>query len=146
MTNRSRSKAPKRCVHGHHYTEENTYYSLRDGGRSCKECRRIRRRNYVCSDPMREKQRSRIKNLRKYGLTLDDYNELLESQGGGCAICGKHGVRAESYWSEERLLAVDHNHVTGRVRGLLCDSCNRGMGLLKDSEQILARAAKYLTQ
>jgi hypothetical protein len=74
-----------------------------------------------------------------FGITLADYDAMLERQGGGCAICGcrrsKNGKR----------LAVDHCHVTGDVRGLLCDNCNRGLGYFGDNSERLTKAAEYLT-
>lgn len=73
----------------------------------------------------------------KYGISLNDYNEILERQGFTCAIC-------QVLYSPKYKLDVDHNHVTGKVRGLLCRSCNLAIGQLKDSPIILSRAAAYL--
>lgn len=74
----------------------------------------------------------------KYGITIEQYDELLEKQSGCCAVCKKS---AESF---KRRLAVDHNHVTGEVRGLLCTYCNhRIIGRHKTSDLFHA-AAKYL--
>jgi hypothetical protein len=75
--------------------------------------------------------------LRKYGLTPENFELLLNRQGGVCAICGTPP-------SQKKRLAVDHNHKTGAVRGLLCDSCNHAIGEMKDSPSLLRRAAKYL--
>lgn len=74
----------------------------------------------------------------RYGLTLSEYNTLLEAQGDRCAICGK--------MPEEngRRLSVDHNHKTGQIRGLLCQNCNRGLGSFKDNPEITASATDYL--
>lgn len=72
---------------------------------------------------------------RKYGITVQDYNHMLELQGGVCAICG--GTNFKTF-------AVDHNHVTGRVRGLLCDNCNRGLGILGDSIKSIQIVLQYL--
>jgi len=60
---------------------------------------------------------------RRYGITLEKYNELLKKQNGGCAICGAK--------PKTRSLNVDHNHITKQVRGLLCHLCNRALGQLK---------------
>lgn len=73
---------------------------------------------------------------RKYGITLEQYNVMLEKQDGVCAICG--GI------TEGKHLAVDHDHVTGQLRGLLCDMCNRGIGLLGDSIDRVGAALDYL--
>lgn len=73
--------------------------------------------------------------VRKYGVTLARYQELFDAQGGKCAICGK---------VQSRALDVDHCHKTGRVRGLLCTSCNRMIGHAGDNAANLRRAAEYL--
>lgn len=81
----------------------------------------------------------RVCNLRnKYGITEADYDLTLDRQGGGCAICGRREC------ATKKALAVDHDHVTGKVRGILCGSCNRALGLMKDSPDLLAKAAEYL--
>lgn len=78
-----------------------------------------------------------IKN--SYGITQEEYLQLVESQGGGCAICGAEKSK------DGRRLAVDHCHETGVVRGALCDLCNRGLGFFQDSTEKLARAIQYLS-
>lgn len=75
----------------------------------------------------------------KYGITEDDYERMMLEQDGKCAICNR--TEPTGRWKR---LAVDHCHKTGKVRGLLCDKCNRGMGLLEDSAQLLRNAANYL--
>ena len=76
--------------------------------------------------------------MRKYGISLEDYNQMFSMQQGCCAICGVHQSE------QEHRLHVDHDHATGRVRGLLCNNCNRGIGHLKDSPDILHSAIAYL--
>ena len=73
---------------------------------------------------------------RKYGITLKEYSKLLIAQNGTCAICG-HPPNGKH-------LAVDHDHITGKVRGLLCDSCNPMLGYARDDRKILASAIDYL--
>ncbi len=88
------------------------------------------------NDPLfKEKAKLQMKsnNLKKYGLTLGDHAVLVNQQQGKCKICKK-----------DALLAVDHCHTTGKVRGLLCYSCNRGIGLLGDNVTIIANALSYL--
>ena len=70
---------------------------------------------------------------RRYGLTREQWEAMLVAQGGLCAICGGPPP-----------LDVDHSHETGKVRGLLCRSCNRGLGMLKDNAEICAKAAAYV--
>lgn len=87
---------------------------------------------------------------RQYGITLNDYEVLLSAQGGVCAICGNPPYIPEAERPRRQgrptraILAVDHDHDTGHVRGLLCIPCNRGIGFLKDSPKILRSAFEYL--
>jgi len=74
---------------------------------------------------------------RKYDLTHDEYLELSDSQNGCCAICNiDPGI--------DKNLHVDHDHETGKVRGLLCTQCNSGLGMFKDRIRLLASAIVYL--
>lgn len=72
---------------------------------------------------------------RTYGLTVQDYDQMLSSQSGRCPICGK---------PPEKRLVVDHSHETGAVRGLLCGHCNTAIGFLRDDADSCSRAAEYL--
>ena len=90
----------------------------------------------------RDRQRAKLPHRRKYqlckfGITLADYDKMLNNQNGVCAICGKVNLT-------RRRLAVDHNHKTGKVRGLLCGKCNKAIGLFEDNPEILGKAIKYL--
>lgn len=76
---------------------------------------------------------------RKFNITPEQYDALAQSQGGVCAICGEF-----SPTPAHPVLVVDHDHATGEVRGLLCHSCNLGIGNLRDSADLLARALAYL--
>lgn len=82
---------------------------------------------------------ARSRSLRKYGLTLLDYDEMVKAQDGRCRICEttESGVAGEVW-------AVDHNHVTLRVRALLCNDCNAGLGHFGDDPARLRAAADYL--
>jgi hypothetical protein len=74
----------------------------------------------------------------KYGISLGEYNSLLDKQGGGCAICGKpQGVKR---------LHIDHDHVSKKVRGLLCHQCNLMLGTARDSADILQVAIAYIEE
>jgi hypothetical protein len=75
----------------------------------------------------------------RFGITLDQYLEMVEAQNSQCAICSK--PHSESKW---QCLVVDHNHDTGNVRGLICHNCNKGIGHLQDNIEVLKNAVKYL--
>lgn len=77
----------------------------------------------------------------KYGITSDEFYAMLESQGGGCAICGCQNSGAVG-----RVMSVDHCHKTGKVRGILCHPCNKGLGMFADDSARVAAAADYLIQ
>lgn len=70
-----------------------------------------------------------------YGLSTDEYRDMLVGQAGRCLICGL---------VPERTMTVDHDHATGKVRGLLCNPCNRLLGIARDSTERLAAAIRYL--
>ena len=72
----------------------------------------------------------------KFGISVKQYNDLLTSQNGVCAICKKS--------QRSRKLAIDHNHITGKVRGLLCNTCNRAIGYLHEDITLMKAAIKYL--
>ena len=86
----------------------------------------------------------------KFGITQEDYKDMMEAQGGTCAICnGKNAVRKRTTFENKPFtiaLAVDHNHKTGKVRGLLCNSCNTSLGKFKDDITLLKRAIEYLEE
>ena len=79
---------------------------------------------------------NRKSDLKKYGITIVEYELMEKKQNCRCAICGKK--------QSGKKLAVDHCHKTGRVRGLLCGNCNSGIGKLNDDVEILKKALKYL--
>ena len=81
-----------------------------------------------------------------YGITLDEYNLMLDLQGGVCAICKQPERRKHPRTSDPMLLAVDHCHSTGKVRSLLCSTCNIMLGHAQDDIKILAQAIQYLTE
>jgi hypothetical protein len=96
-------------------------------------------------DPQRYEawlQKSRDKNLRVHGLTREQYGTQLAAQNGTCGICFQPHGRALCGRSKD--LAVDHDHETGALRGLLCDDCNIGLGLFHDDPQRLMNAALYI--
>lgn len=73
---------------------------------------------------------------RKYGITLEQYNKLLDQQNGKCAICGGGNGKHK--------LVIDHDHATGKIRGLLCKKCNTAIGMMNDNPDLLLRGSDYL--
>lgn len=81
---------------------------------------------------------------KQYGISAKQYAEILDQQGGACAIC-KNGEKSVAHTSNKiRRLMVDHCHATGKVRGILCSRCNRGLGFFQDSMENLNGAILYL--
>lgn len=78
----------------------------------------------------------------KYGITDEQYQVMLQEQNGVCAICKQISKRKDRIIN----LSIDHNHKTGRIRGLLCTQCNQGLGSFKDSKEQLKAAISYLEQ
>jgi predicted transcriptional regulator len=74
----------------------------------------------------------------KFGITPEQYNEMFVNQEGRCAVCGKHQKELKT------VLAVDHDHVTEEIRGLLCGPCNMGLGMFRDDPILLQKAIDYL--
>lgn len=130
----------KGCTHDYYVRYNSGIRTPRDRGTRTPEGRRLRRnanaRKYNKKPCAKLAQvRSRLK--RKFGLTLDQYNRMVEAQGGACAICA--GLARS-----DRLLAVDHCHVTGKIRALLCNRCNRAIGMFCDDPKLLANALSYV--
>lgn len=128
----------------------------------CKQCQNVylaqhkdknkqRVQNYVKNNPeivkatkkrFYETNKEHLKDIelmKHYGISLTEYNQMLKEQNCVCAIC----KNPES--SKRKLsLSVDHDHKTGKIRGLLCGRCNRGLGYFKDNINFLTHAIKYL--
>lgn len=77
---------------------------------------------------------------RKYGITIEEYNQLFSEQEGCCRICHRHQSEFK------RSLAVDHSHETNKVRGLLCHHCNKGIGDFFEDVSVMEEAILYLKQ
>lgn len=130
--------------------------------RKCKDCRKeealeYRNRTFPerqkkwkerykkkISDPIYKKQLQRKhKNIhlkKEYGITLEEYEKMLEKQGGVCAICGKK----ETHNKRKQNLSIDHNHKTNEIRALLCYKCNLAIGYVSENICILKKMISYL--
>lgn len=104
----------------------------------CKGCQSENYRRRYRENPEKVRVGGKLRNMKhRNGITLDEYNELLASQAGVCAICKKPP-------KEKRRFSIDHDHITGQNRGLLCDKCNMALGLMEDNIKWLSMAIKYL--
>lgn len=124
---------------------------------SCKQCILAKQKEYKEKHPeLREKATQATKKWRldpvnkradissryktKYGITLDDYEKLLKGQNKECYICKKKETQGN------KPLYVDHCHVSGKVRKLLCQQCNSGLGMFRDNPELLIKAADYIKE
>lgn len=148
------NKYKTHCKNGHIFDKENTAY-MKSGSRRCQICHKQNERNrYQTIVGLREKmiksaslyQKSNPdihhaanlkyylkKSLLKHKLTLDQYHSMNESQNFCCFICGK-----------EKVLCIDHDHNSGKVRKLLCHNCNLGLGNFMESSEIIKNALDYV--
>lgn len=93
-------------------------------------------KKWVRKNPEQRKKYMRNSRIRAYGISPERYREMLEEQSNRCAICEQENKRA---------MAIDHDHKTGRVRALLCDSCNLSLGHI-EREGFLDKALKYIAK
>ncbi len=107
----------------------------------CRECVRKLHKGYRDANPEATALKSRKGYLKLfYGITLEQYEEMLALQNESCAICGTH------HTFFEKSLHVDHCHLTGKIRQLLCNNCNHVIGKARDDIRILKNAIQYLTK
>lgn len=108
----------------------------------CRECWKIQeaiRREKL--GPKGRKNR-KLKNL--YGINIEQYQDMLKEQNNLCAVCNNKESMVNNKSNKVQKLCVDHNHTTGKVRGLLCTACNKGLGMLKDNPDIVLSGYNYL--
>ena len=104
------------------------------------------RKTYATKNPLKVQEknfRTKIFFLRKLDLTFEQFNDLLVLQKGLCAICDKPESSVHQSGTK-RLLSIDHDHDTNKVRGLLCKKCNTAIGMLGDDPKLVMRAYEYL--
>lgn len=117
---------------------------------SCRSCLNEKARKIRLADPERVREIGRRSNRKRtyeqrkkewlkrlYGITLDEYRKIWRSQSGLCKIC--KGLDSRGFE-----LSVDHDHETNQIRGLLCQACNRALGLMRDDPKLLRKGAEYL--
>lgn len=132
-----------KCKENKPLFEFNKHKRHKDGLRfRCKKCEsedaKAKKKENLEKDYLGTRLKERADNLKRmFGMSLEDYEQKATAQNNVCAICGntcKSGKR----------LAVDHDHDTGKIRGLLCGNCNGGLGKFQDNPELLIKAAEYL--
>lgn len=107
----------------------------------CRPCTREYHKRYQTDHYIRKRK------ARRFGITEAEYDKILDEQNGVCAICGDpsspNGTKPDG---TQRSFAIDHDHETGKVRGLLCTRCNPMLGFAQDNREILLKAAEYLLE
>ncbi len=117
----------------------NTFLSYRKNHLTCsKSCYN---KFYRKRDPKKHREYLLLYN---YDITQDEYNLMMVNQSDRCAICLTDEKGTNNNGTQRDFWCVDHDHATGKVRGLLCDRCNRGIGFLDDDADNLLTASKYL--
>lgn len=145
-----------------HTLKENVFFNKKTASKNglntiCRECCKIsnkkwREKNprnatekwqsWREQNPIKSQELNRRKLLQKYGLTVEEWQFIFDNQNGLCAICGLPETLIDK--GTLRRLAVDHCHITGKVRALLCSKCNKGIGLFNDDLTLLNKAVSYL--
>jgi len=110
----------------------------------CIECVKDRQKNRWGSRTPKKRLEQHLKY--KYALTINELNEALLKQNGGCAICEEMLPDLLVYNNRRRGYAIDHNHETGEFRGVLCLKCNSMLGMSRDDQKLLKKAAAYLEE
>ena len=121
------------------------YHVVRRAGKEwlqgrCKSCCKVYLRNYKRSPGQMAKAAARQRRWvlqDRYGLTEETFESIRASQGNACAICGEQFTKTPH---------IDHDHASGVIRGLLCQTCNHGIGLLGENVHVLEKAIAYLTR
>lgn len=134
------------CIDCEQALPDSSFYN-RSKHRLCKTCSKARakRRYHACEETRTgTKLRNRKKLCERYGITWEQFGAMFDRQGGGCAICDKPLALFVPH-RDAHSACIDHCHTTKQVRGVLCRSCNVGIGGLQDSPALMARAAQYVS-
>lgn len=135
------------CKEEYPYTEEYFYNNKTMVSGLTHYCKSCMKRNTTRSGNRSEEKILKLQHMQRinlfkktYSLTEQDVRDLMDLFKGTCHICGKSLVTPES----QKSYAIDHDHKTGEIRGLLCKLCNVGLGHFQDSPELLEKAAQYL--
>jgi hypothetical protein len=144
---KNKTRESKWCPRRHSKKSWSEFAPLRGGQLSgyCRPCANANTREYRRKNPAKPGARRGAHLLRTYGISRAEDNAMLSAQWGLCAICGKgENTIGGRTGKTPMVLSVDHDHHTGKVRGLLCSACNRGLGSFGHDAELLLAAARYL--
>lgn len=130
------SKKCTKCLESKSIDE---FYAKNGRGKGTSQCKNCIRSKQILYRRTRPDKAKDVDLYQSFGIRLVNYNKMFESQSGKCAICSRHQSELS------RTLAVDHCHETGRIRSLLCQQCNQGLGNFRDKIESLHGAISYLT-
>ena len=123
-----------RELHAEKLREKSREYYLQN-----KEIRDARNKEWRLNNPEHYEESQKNAMLKKqYGISLEEYDAMMQAQDGNCAICNRSQQEFKNSFD------VDHDHTTGEVRGLLCPVCNKALGLMRDDTSLLKEAISYL--
>jgi hypothetical protein len=109
----------------------------------CKDCTKRKERDRVARQPMEQRKEKWLRH--KYGITFTDFKNIYDKQDGVCCICSRKLIIFEDASSTHKA-CLDHCHTTGVIRGILCNHCNRALGLFEDDIDSLKEAIVYLNR
>ena len=148
---------------GEYKTDENFYRRGTGRQTQCIQCSKASAKEWYASNPDYRKEKARVwrtenpdyvrdyrktnrrriymvESARKYGITTEQFDEMFDRQGGCCGTCQK-----SFDWTDKQTKPhIDHCHLTGKVRGLLCNKCNTVLGLVEDNAEVLSNLIEYL--
>lgn len=131
------------------FKDKGTASGFRNQCKSCENARTVKWRKNNKTEynaQMAQHRRNYSKELKtqKYGITVEQWQALFDSQSGLCAICKQPETNFDKRHNKLRTLSIDHCHITGKVRGLLCGKCNNALGLFNDDPNLLDAGSHYL--
>ncbi len=108
----------------------------------CKPCEKYDSKKWYAKNKAHQKARDFVRNCNRFGITAEEYRDRIKAQNRKCAICKRHESSRRNGCLKN--LAIDHCHITGKIRALLCHSCNTAIGLMQEDPKRFIAASRYL--